>query len=312
LQITPSPYIKSGLQVNRMIYLTLAALLLPSGAAVYFYGYRALLVMVTCVAAGLLTEIASKKLRGRRFVMDGSAILISLLLALTLPPTIDLWIAAVGAIFGVGVVKEAFGGLGHYIFSPVMGARIFLGISFPAETSRFIEPAGFSGRIVGAESYLSEAFTWTGSKIDLYKDMFFGNTPGGMGETSALLILIAGVILIVLKLIDWRIPLAFIGTVAIINWALGEDPLFQVLAGGLLLAAFFIATDSVASPITRKGRIIFAVGCGVFTVIIRNYAFAPEGVYYAVLLMNAAAPLIDRFVKQKPQGIDKITRGTDA
>ena len=292
--------------------LTLVALMLPTGAAVFFYGYHAILVIVTSVVTALLTEYLVKKLRGRPFVMDGSTPLIGLLLALTLPPTIDLWMVTIGAIFAIAIVKEAFGGLGHYIFSPVMGARVFLEISFVAVMSTWIKPMGFARDIIVAESPLSGAFVWSGTRFALYKDMFFGNTPGSLGETSAMLILVGGILLLAYKLIDWRTPVAFISTVAVLSLALGEEPIFQVLAGGLMLAAFFIATDSVTSPITHKGRIIFAIGCGVFTVIIRHFGAAQEGVYYSVLLMNSVVPLIDRFIKPRPPGVRKVAKGTDA
>ncbi len=244
--------------------------------------------------------------------MDGSAPLIGLLLALTLPPTINLWMVAVGAIFAIAIVKEVFGGLGHYIFSPVMGARVFLEASFVTEMSTWIKPMGFARDIIVTERPLSETFVWSGTRFALYKDMFFGNTAGSLGETSAMLIMVGGILLLAYKLIDWRIPVAFIGTIAVLNLALGEDPIFQILAGGLMLAAFFIATDSVTSPITHKGRIIFGIGCGLFTLIIRQFAAAQEGVYYSVLFMNAIVPLLDRFIRTRPLGLRKVAKSKDA
>lgn len=312
LQISPAPYSRVSLSVQRIMSLTIVALLPATGAAIFFFGYHAISVIVTSVATALLTEYLVKKLRGRAFVMDGSAPLIGLLIALTLPPTIDLWMAAIGVIFAIAIVKEVFGGLGHYIFSPVMGAWVFLKTSFVAEMSTWIKPTGFAQDIIVAERPLSETFTWLGTRFALYKDMFSGNTAGSLGETSAMLILIGGILLLAYKLIDWRIPLAFIGTVAVLSLALGEDPIFQILAGGLMLAAFFIATDSVISPITHKGRIIFGIGCGVLTLIIRHFAAAQEGVYYSVLFMNAIVPLLDRFTRARPLGLRKAVKSTDA
>ena len=312
MHISPPPFFRSNISVSRIMYLSLLASLLPAGAAIYFFGYRALLVILTSVATALVAEYVVKKLRGHPFVMDGSALLIGLLLALTFPPTLPLWMVVIGAIIAIAIIKEAFGGLGHYIFSPIAGARIFLEVSFVTETSTWVKPMSFASDIIPADNLLSEAFNWSGSQFALYKDMFLGNTPGALGETSVLLILIAGIVLIVFKIIDWRVPVALIGTVALLSWVLGEDPLFQILAGGLVLCAFFIATDTVASPITYTGRIIFAIGCGIFTVIIRLFGDAQEGVYYAILLMNAVSPLIDRFVKTKPLGVRKAVKKKDA
>ncbi|MFC1873617.1 RnfABCDGE type electron transport complex subunit D [Chloroflexota bacterium] len=311
MQISSSPYLRAGLYVPRLMLFTIIALLPAIGGAIYFYGYSALSVISVSVITALLTEYLVKKLRGRPFIMDGSAPLIGLLIALTLPPRMELWIVVCGTIFAIAIVKEAFGGLGHYIFSPVMGARVFLEVSFISQFSNWVKPMGFTDNIVIADTPLAQTFIWSGTKFALYNDMFFGNLPGSIGEVSALLILIGGILLLTFRLINWRVPLAFIGTVALFTWLLGEDPLFHILAGGLLLAAFFISTDPTTSPITHRGRILFAIGCGVFTVIIRQFAVAQEGVYYAVLLMNSVVPLIDRFIRPKPRGVQRAVKNAD-
>ena len=312
MQISSAPYLRAGRYVPRLMIFTLIALLPAVGGAIFHYGYYAISVILVSVITALLTEYLVKKLRRRPFIMDGSAPLIGLLLALTLPPTIDLWIVACGAIFAIAIVKEAFGGLGHYIFSPVMGARVFLEVSFIMELSTWVKPMGFTNDIIISDNPLTETFIWSGTKFALYRDMFFGNTPGSIGEASAMLILIGGILLLAFKIIDWKIPMAFISTVALFNWLLGEDPIFHILAGGLILAAFFIATDPTTSPITHRGRIVFGIGCGVFTVIIRQFGTAQEGVYYAVLLVNSVVPLIDRFIKSRPIGIRRAVKNTDA
>lgn len=311
LPVSAAPYLRQGLSVRKIMFYTLLALMFPAAAAVYFYGYRAILVMVTSMVTAVLTEYLVKKLRGREFIMDGSALVTGLLFALTLPPTIDLWIAVLGVVFAIAIVKEAFGGLGYYIFSPAMGARAFLAASFAKEMSTWIKPMGFAAERIITDIPLSEDFVWSwrlAARLALYKDMLFGNVAGNLGETSILLILIGAFILLAFKLIDWRIPVAYIGTVALLSLALGEDPVFQVLAGGLMLGVFFIATDPVTSPITHKGRIIFAVGCGLVTMVIRRFGTLPEGVYYGILFMNALTPLIDRFVKVKPLGFRKAVK----
>jgi electron transport complex protein RnfD len=290
------------------MYFVVVALLLPSGVAVYYFGFNALWMMLSCIVAAVLTEYGVQKLRKRPFIMDGSAVISGLLLALVLPSTLPLWMGVVGSIFAIAIVKEAFGGLGHNIFNPALGARAFLAVCFPVEMTTWILPPGFGADAVTTATPLSERFTWEASKFSLYKEMFLGNTSGSIGETSALLILLGGILLIALRITDWRIPLAFIGTVALFTFTLGEDVLFHILAGGLMLGAFFMATDYVTSPITRNGRIIFGIGAGILTVVIRMYGGMPEGVCFSILLMNAMTPLIDRFIKTRPYGVSKKAR----
>ena len=306
--ISPGPHMRGKLSVSRIMYYVALALMLPAGAAVYFFGYRALLVIAVSVVAAILTEYGVKKLRKRAFIMDGSAIVTGLLLALILPPTIPLWMAAVGSIVAVAIVKEAFGGLGYNIFNPALGGRAFMTASFSAEMTTWVLPMGFIADAVTSATPLSERFIWGGDKLSLYKELLLGNTSGSIGETSVLLILVGGLLLIALRIIDWRIPLVYIGTVALLTIILGEDAIFHVLAGGLMLGAFFMATDYVTSPLTHKGRIIFSVGAGILTVVIRLFGGMPEGVAFSILFMNALTPLIDRYVKIKPYGLVKKAR----
>jgi electron transport complex protein RnfD len=303
--VSPGPHLWKGLSVNKIMYYMVLVLLLPAGAAVYFFGYHALLVIVVSVAAAVLTEYVAKKLRKRAFVMDGSAVVTGLLLALTLPPTIPLWMVAVGAIFAIAIVKEAFGGLGYNIFNPALGGRAFLTAAFSVEMTTWVLPMGFGADAVTSATPLSERFIWEADKLSLYQEMFMGNTAGSMGETSALLILIGGLSLIALRIIDWRTPAAYIGTVALLTFALGQDAIFHVLVGGLMLGAFFMATDYVTTPLTHKGRIVFSIGAGVLTVVIRLFGGLPEGVAFSILSMNALTPLIDKYIKVKPYGLKK-------
>jgi len=306
--ISPGPHLRGKLSVSKIMYYVVLALLLPTGAGVYFFGYHALLVIAVSVAAAVLTEYGVKKLRKRAFVMDGSAVVTGLLLALILPPTIPLWMAAVGSVFSIAIVKEAFGGLGHNIFNPALGGRAFMTASFSAEMTTWVLPMGFAADAVTSATPLSERFIWEGNKLSLYKDLFLGNAGGSIGETSALLILIGGLLLLALGIINWRIPVAYIGTVALLTLALGQDAIFHILAGGLMLGAFFMATDYVTSPLTHKGRIIFGIGAGILTVVIRRFGGLPEGVCFSILLMNAITPLIDRYVKVRPYGLVKKVR----
>jgi len=304
LVVSAAPHRRHWLSVSRMMYITLLALLLPTAAAVYFFGYYALSVIAVGIASALVTEYLVKKLRGQTFVMDGSAVVTGLLLALMLPPTMPLWMVALGAVIAIAIVKEAFGGLGHYIFNPVLGGVAFLYACFPAEMTTWVEPMGFSFEKTAAAAPLSQAFIEQFDKTA----MLIGNTSGGLGETSALLILIAGIILIALRIIDWRVPAAYIGTTFFFSLILGADPVFYILTGGLMLGAFFLATDTVTTPLTRRGRIIFGIGGGLLLVLIRRYGSMPDGVVYSILLMNAVTPLIDRFVKPKPYGFKKAVK----
>jgi len=305
--VSPGPHLRYGLSVGKIMSITILALMLPTAAGIYFFGYYALSVIAVSVFISLVTEYLVKKLRGQAFNMDGSAIVIGLLLALILPPTIPLWMVVIGAIIAIAIVKEAFGGLGHYIFNPALGGWAFMYACFPVEMTTWVEPMGFGGDVVTTVNPLSQTFAENTDKLSL----FLGNTSGGLGETSALFILLGGLILIALRIIDWRIPAAYIGTVALFSSALGQDPVFYILAGGLMLGAFFLATDPVTTPLTHRGRIIFGIGAGILLVLIRHFGDMPEGVAYSILLMNAATPLIDRFIKLRPYGVKKVAKGED-
>jgi len=309
LLASPGPHLWRGQSVSTIMYIVVIALLFPTGAGIYFFGYRALSVIAVGVVVALLTEYAVKKLRKKPFVMDGSAIVTGLLLALILPPTIPLWMVAIGAIFSIAIVKEAFGGLGHNIFNPALGGRAFLAACFAGVMTTWVAPMGFGPDAVTTATPLNSNFVWEGDKLSLYQNLFFGNTGGSIGETSALLILVGGILLLVLGIINWRIPVFYIGTVALFAFIIGEDAILYVLSGGLMLGAFFMATDYVTSPITGKGRIIFGIGAGILTVVIRRFGGLPEGVAYSILFMNAITPLIDRYVKVRPYGLVKKVEG---
>jgi len=303
--ISFAPHIQKGFSVSKIMYIVVIALLFPAGAAVYFFGYYAIMVIVVSVVVSVLTEFLIKKLRKRKFVMDGSAVVTGLLFALILPPTIPLWMVVIGSIFSIAIAKEAFGGLGYNIFNPALAGRAFLSACFSSKMTTWVMPTYFSFDAVTSATPLSENFSWQADKLSLYKSLLFGNTGGSLGETSALFILIGAIILLAFRLIDWRIPVTYIATVALGSFILGKDVLLQILAGGLMLGAFFMATDYVTSPVTKRGRIIFGIGAGILTIIIRNFGAMPEGVCFSILLMNAFTPLMDKYIKLKPYGFLK-------
>ncbi|MGM5487665.1 MAG: RnfABCDGE type electron transport complex subunit D [Nanobdellota archaeon] len=284
-----SPHIHTGLSKQKIMYMVVLALLPATIAGIYFFGIPAATIIAVSVASALATDILMQKLTASSMRwLNGSAVLTGLLLALILPPTVPLWIPALGSIFAVSLGKYAFG-VGNNIFNPALIGRAILVISWPQFMSGWINPDGVT------------AATPLAQKTSLFS-VFTGNVGGCIGETSAIALLAGGAFLIALRLIDWRIPAVYIGSLAVLMTIAGKDPLYQVMAGGLLIGAFFMATDYVTSPLARKGRIIFALGLGVLTFIFRFYSSMPEGVMYSILLMNATVPLIERYTKPKPFG----------
>jgi electron transport complex protein RnfD len=303
--VSHPPHIWGGFSTTKVMYIVIATLLLPTGAGIYFFGLRALWIILVSIATAVLVEFAIKKLRKRTFIMDGSAAMTGLLLALVLPPRMPLWMVVIGSAFAIAIAKEAFGGLGHNIFNPALAGRAFLAVCFPVDMTRWYMAGNFAPDATTSASPLSESFIYEGTRLELYRDMFFGNIAGSIGETSAALIILGGIILIALRIIDWRIPLIYIGTVAVGSLIFGEDAIFHMLAGGLMIGAFYMATDYVTSPVTPSGRAVFAFGAGVITLLIRNLSPSPEGVAFSILIMNSFTPLIDRYIRPKPFGFVK-------
>lgn len=295
--IASSPHIHSGESVQRIMFSVAGALLLPTIAGIYFYGIKALILVVTTTLAAVITEAVFQKLRGKPItVWDGSAVVTGILLALNLPPGLPLWMAVVGAAVAISLGKQIYGGLGTNPFNPALIGRVFLMITFPVQMTTWINPVdGTTGATPLA------LLKMQGVSTD-YMSLFLGNVGGSMGETSALMIILGGLYLLYKGYIDWTIPAGYLGTVAVLSLLLGKDPIFQLLSGGLMLGAFFMATDMVTTPITRLGRIIFGIGAGIFTVIIRFYGGYPEGVSFSILLMNAFTPVINRYTVPKIYG----------
>ncbi|MEM0359430.1 MAG: RnfABCDGE type electron transport complex subunit D [Candidatus Hadarchaeales archaeon] len=296
LQVSPSPHIKDRVSVRRIMFTVVLALMPATLCGIYLFGLHALFVIVVSVSSAVVSEFLGYRVMGKKFTMDGSAVITGLLLALCLPPSVPLWIPAVGSSFAILVGKCAFGGLGQNIFNPALVGRAFLSLSWPALMTTWVSP--FEG-----VSTATPLGTWkTGGGYASYSDLFLGRVAGCIGETSALAILIGGLLLIALKYIDWKTPVSYIGTVGLLMFLLGQDPLFHILAGGLFLGAFFMATDYVTTPLTGKGRVIFGFGAGLLVVVIRMYGGMPEGVTYSILIMNAFTPLIDRYTKPRVYG----------
>ena len=308
LTCASSPHIRGNFRTQR-IMLDVVIALLPAlivGACVL--GIRSLLIALISVAAAVLSEwIYCTVTKSRNTLKDGSALVTGLLLAMTLPHTVPDWVPAVGSAFAIIVVKLLCGGLGQNIFNPALAARAFLMFIAPAAMVRYAA-LGVDG--VTAATPLHH-MVMPALPEESILDMFLGNTPGSIGEISALALLAGGVYLVVRKVISPRIPVAYLGTVAVVTLIFSKtgDPvswmLYSLLSGGVMLGAIFMATDYSTSPVTKWGQVIYGMGCGVLTVVFRYFGLYPEGVTYAILIMNAFAWFIDRITPPRRFGVKK-------
>ena len=306
-----------------------AAVLLPAGVwGVYVFGPAALWVIALSVGTAVLTEALCQRVRGAPITLrDGSAVVTGLLLAYVLPShgvvvdesgarltLLPAYVPIVGAFVAIAIAKHAFGGLGHNIWNPALVGRAFVHVAFAGRMnlSEWPWPRGVDG-VTQATALAKEATVARYGVLEL----FTGWCPGCVGEVSALLLIVGGLYLIVWGCVDWRLCAGYIGTVLVLTWVLptrdvgtaayaqwANNPFYHVFAGGLMLGAFFMATDMVTSPLTRGGQLVFGIGCGVLTSLIRFYTGYPEGVCYSILLMNTVCPLIDRYMKPKVFGAE--------
>ena len=305
LTVASAPHVQSADSIPSAMRDVLIALVPALIAALYFFRLPALLVVLTCMASACLAEIACLKVMKKGATGEGSAIVTGLLLAFCLPPTLPIWMAALGSIFAIVIAKHLFGGLGHNIFNPALIGRAFLLASFPVAMTTWSAP--LDG--VTTASPLGVMKEATGQALPSLEQLFFGSVSGSIGETSTLALLLGGAYLLYRKHIDWRIPGTFLGTVFLLTSIVAAVkglgiwyPFFHLCAGGLVLGAFFMATDWVTSPVTKRGRIIFGIGCGLLVVLIRLKGGYPEGVAYSILLMNVVTPLLDRYTKERVFG----------
>ncbi|MBE5773555.1 MAG: RnfABCDGE type electron transport complex subunit D [Clostridiales bacterium] len=306
LTVASSPHIRGNFRTNRIMLDVVIALLPAFAVGVYRFGVQAVLVALVSIAAAVAAEyLYSLVTRTRNTVVDGSAVVTGLLLAMTLPATVPLWQVAIGSVFAIVIVKALFGGLGQNIFNPALSGRALMMLIWPVSLTRF---AGVDG--VASATPLHH-MVMPALPEESILDMFLGNCPGCIGEISALALLIGGAYLVWRKVISARIPVAYIGTVAILTLTFTkagsnfEWMFYNLFSGGLMLGAIFMATDYATSPVTRKGQIVFGVGCGILTVIFRNFGIYPEGVTYAILIMNACVWVIDRYTPPRRFGVQK-------
>jgi len=317
LTLSSSPHIRDGSSIPGVMHTVVMALLPGAAMGVYLFGLPALLTIIIAIASSVALEAWMQWIMGRRItVFDGSAILTGLLLAMNLPSSAPWWLTIIGSMVAIIVGKHLYGGLGQNIFNPALVARVFLLISWPVQMTSFPAPSALLAKGVDA---VAAATPLSAIKMELMShkanidiallpqpstfDLLLGAHAGSLGEVSIIALLIGGLYLLYKKIITWHIPISFIGTAlafSAIMWfvdpAKYANPVFHIMTGGLILGAFFMATDYVTSPVTNKGMLIFGAGCGFLTILIRLFGGYPEGVSFAILLMNLATPLIDKLV----------------
>src|SRR6056297_419640 len=295
LIVTPNPHIKDPTSVEEIMWTVVYALIPAVLASTYFFGFRALLIVGVSIIGAVITEYTFLKIRNKEMVInDGSAVLTGLLLALTLPPTIPLWTAFFGSVVAIGLGKQVFGGLGNNPFNPALVGRAFLTAAYPVLMTTWTVDG------VSTATPLSK-MKMDGVATDTWR-LFIGQIGGSLGETSALALLLGFAYLLYKGYVNWRIPMAMIGSVFIGTFVFGADPIFHLFGGGLMIGALYMATDMVSSPTTKLGRWIFGIGAGLLVVVIRLWGGYPEGVMYSILLMNTAVPLIDRYTRPRSLG----------
>lgn len=297
LIVSPSPHIRDNTSTTVVMAHVLLACFPAFLSAIIIFGGSALTLMGFTVAVSMLWEKLFCLITKRKDTTgDLSAAVTGLLLSFNMPANLPLWMALIGSFVAIVITKLLFGGLGQNFANPAIVGRIVLTLSFTSAMTNFVEPFYYRGTDATATA------TPLVSNNASYKDLLLGNVGGCIGEVCSIALILGGVYLIVMKIISWQTPVFYIGTVAVFSLLAGKDPIYQILSGGLLLGAFFMATDYVTTPITNKGKVIFGIGCGIITCVIRFYASAPEGVSYSILLMNICTPYIDMFTKTKPLG----------
>ena len=308
LTVASSPHIRGNFRTNRIMLDVVIALLPALAVGVFVLGIRALLVAIVCIASAVASEwLYSVVTKTRNTVVDGSAVVTGLLLAMTLPATVPCWQAAIGSAFAIIVVKALCGGLGQNIFNPALAARAFMMLVWPASMVRYAA-LGVDG--VTAATPLHH-MVMPALPEETLLDMFLGNCPGSIGEISALALLIGGAYLVIRKVISVRIPVAYLATVAVLTLIFYKTDypvrwmLYSLLSGGVMLGAIFMATDYATSPATAGGQIVYGIGCGILTVVFRYFGLFPEGVTYAILIMNAMVWVIDRYTAPRRFGVKK-------
>ncbi|SHJ53024.1 RnfABCDGE type electron transport complex subunit D [Tepidibacter formicigenes] len=306
LIISSSPHLRSNEDTSTIMRDVVIALLPATIASIYYFRMGAVTVILSALIGAVLAEAITQKLMGKEITInDWSAIVTGLLLAFNIPASAPWWLPFVGSVFAIVIVKQVFGGIGHNFMNPALAARAMLLASWPVEMTSWVTP-GPDAVSTATPLAIVKGVEAVGTAKPSIFDLLIGNIGGCIGETSALLLIIGGIYLIYRRVITYIIPVYYIGTVFVLTFLFGgfdlSNSIYHLFAGGLMIGAFYMATDYASSPVTYKGQIIYAVGCGVLTTVIRLWGGYPEGVSYSILLMNVAAPLIDKYTSPKVFG----------
>ena len=300
LILSSAPHVRARDNTQRLMLNVIIALLPCVAAGIYYFGWQAALVLAVSTASAVAAEYIWQKLAHKKVrVYDLSAVVTGLLLGLIVPPSTPWWMMVIGSFFAIMVVKQLFGGIGDNFLNPALAARAVLLASWPALMTSGYNVGKFADVTSGATPLLSGAS---------YMDLLLGNVTGAIGETCKIAVLLGFLYLLITHTIRWEIPVITLCTACLLGWALGTDPLTTVLSGGLLFGAVYMATDYVTTPMNWEARILYAIGIGIIVVLIRKYGSYPEGVTYAILLMNIAAPLFDRIPVQRIYGHSKAKK----
>ena len=306
LIVSSSPHLREDTSIQKIMVDVAIALIPATIASVYFFRAPAAMILLISIISCLVTEIVVQKIRKTPVTIhDGSALVTGMLLALNLPSTVPLWLPVVGSVFAIGIVKQLFGGVGHNFMNPALAARIMLTISYTDRMTGWVEP-GVDAVSTATPLTFVKDFTAVQDGAPSFVDLLIGNVAGSMGETSALLLIIGGIYLVYRGVITIKIPGVYILTVAIATLLYGgfdvQYMTFHLLSGSLMIGAIYMATDYASTPVTPRGRIYFALGCGILTATIRLFGGYAEGVGFSILLMNTMVPIIDRYTAPKVFG----------
>ena len=301
-----SPHIRSDETVSKIMLDVIIALIPAFIASIYYFGIASVKITVLAIASAVITEAICQRIMKRPVtIRDLSAVVTGLLLAFNLPATVPWWIPVIGSTFAIAIGKQVFGGIGHNFINPALAGRAMLVASWPTYMTNWINPSGVDAVSTATPLAIMKGTVETTATLPPLSDLFLGRIPGCLGETSAILLIIGGIYLIYRGVITWRIPAAYIGTVAAISLITEGSIIgmsYHLFAGGLMIGAFYMATDYSSSPVTPRGKIVYGIGAGLITMLIRKVGGFPEGVSYSILLMNVAAPLIDKYTSPKVFG----------
>ena len=312
-RVSSAPHVRAKTSTQNVMLWVCIAMLPTACFGIYNFGFRALLLIIatvlSCVASETVYNLIAKK---KNTISDLSAVVTGMILALNMPVTLPIWMAVIGGVFAIVVVKMLFGGLGQNFMNPALAGRCFLLIAFTSEMSNFVTDT-YTAATPLAELKSTGGIIAPWNNYQLV-DMFIGKTPGTIGETSAVCLLIGGAILVATKVISLRIPVAYLGSFAVLMFLFGQrafDPTYvaaQLMAGGIMFGAWFMATDYATTPITKNGQILFGVCCGVLTFLFRTIGGTPEGVSYAIILSNLFVPLIEKITIPRAFGVVKVKK----